>query len=72
MSQKIVTPDENAQARFLSVMCRDKTLVWLYLIDGTRLESYISSFDADTLHLDDGQAIQKSAICAVIPVHPKE
>jgi host factor-I protein len=71
MRKKPLELNENAQERFLSAICRKKTLVWIYLVDGTRLEGYIKSFDACSIYLDEPieRVVDKSAVCAVIPVH---
>ncbi|MFU8797119.1 MAG: RNA chaperone Hfq [Gammaproteobacteria bacterium] len=64
---------KNAQERFLSNLCRERTRVLIYLVGGIRLEGYIKSFDAYVLYMDEpvAQLIYKRAVCSVLPAPPK-
>ena len=73
MRKNIVEPQKSTQERFLSILCRERTRVLIYLVSGIRLEGYIKSFDTYVIYLDEPvpQLIYKRAVCSVLPAPPK-
>jgi RNA chaperone Hfq len=68
MEKQPVRSQKGIQDRFLSEICREKSLVWIYLVSGTRLEGYINAFDPYVIYLEEPvpQIVYKSAVCSVI------
>lgn len=72
MKNQIEKQPKNLQEYFLSNLIHEKTLVWLYLVNGTRLEGYIEAFDQHVIYLNKSisQMVYKNAVASVLPANP--
>ena len=61
-------PQQNVQDRFLSMLCREQVPVYIYLVNGIKLQGYIKSFDQYVIYLNDpvAQIVYKRSICSVM------
>ena len=64
---------ENLQDAFLNALRKDNTLVYIYLVNGIKLQGIIDSFDQYVIYLKSGgicQMVYKHAISTIVPSQP--